>query len=149
MKTFNIFTLMIAVLAMMNISCCSNKAGKSETQGGACEYSKYEGYAVIKSIKPAPASDYNCPDNPQKIIFDFTPLNISDRKNYRFTNRPDSGVELKINDGANPSLAWVKKNGITTGKKFKCFRTELKKGTCTPVVFTFPELNLFPENGCK
>ncbi len=149
MKKFNVFTLIIAVLIMMNTSCNSNITRKGETEGGACEYSKFEGYAVIKSIKPAPASEYNCPDNPQKIVCDFTPLNISDRKSYRYTNRSDSGVELKINDGANPPLSWVKKNGITAGKKFKCFRTELKKGTCTPVIFIFTELNLFPETGCK
>lgn len=146
MKKLNVFTLIFAALIIMNTSCSSNKSGSRD---GACEYAKYEGYAVIKSIKPAPASEYNCPDSPQKIIFDFTPLNISDRKSYVFSNRPDSGAELRINDGINPSLAWVKKNGITAGKKFKCFRTELKKGTCTPVIFTFPELNLFPENGCK
>jgi len=146
MKKFQVCTLMFAAFIITYTSCSINKAG---TRGGACEYAKYEGYAVIKSIKQAPASEYNCPDSPQKIIFDFTPLNISDRKSYIFSNRSDTGVEMKINDGINPSLAWVKKNGITAGKKFKCFRTELKKGTCTPVIFTFPELNLFPENGCK
>lgn len=148
MKQIQICTLISAAL-IMTITACSSKLNKAESERSGCEYVRYEGYAIIKSVKPAGASEYNCPDNPQKIVFDFTPLNISDRKSYIFTNRSDSGAELKINEGINPSLAWVKMNGITAGKKFRCFRTELKKGTCTPVIFTFPELNLFPENGCK
>lgn len=128
---------------------CNSSNDKNNPEGGLCEYSSYEGYAVIKAIKAAPASEYNCPNNARQVVFEFTPDNISDRQKYRFTNVSDSPLTMKINDGANPSLTWIKNNKITVGAKFKCIRTEITKGTCTPVVFKFPELNLFPETGCN
>ena len=154
-------TVLFVALTIIQISCSSNnKAGvieksdsvtkmKAEPTGGICTYEKFEGTAKIKSITPAPASEYNCPDKPYKIVFEFTPSNIADRQKYRFTNFSDSAASMQINDGANPSHTWIKKNKIEVGKKYKCIRTELTKGTCTPVGFTFPELNLFPEEGCN
>lgn len=147
MKHLKFYVLIILALSMIN-SSCSGKI-REDISGGGCDYVKFEGYARIKSITPAPAGDYNCPDKPMLIVFEFIPANISDRQKYRFKDFSDTTAKLKINDGANPSLAWVKKNKIETGKKFRCFRTEIVKGTCTPVIFTFPDLNLFPETGCK
>lgn len=143
MKFIKTYLIPALILPLIFISCSSESKS-----GGDCTYTSYEGYAVIKSITPAPASEYNCPDKPQKIIFEFTPLDLSVRQKYRFTNFSDTAVSMRINDGANPSIAWVKKNKIEPGKKFRCFRTELTDGTCTPVVFKFPELDLFPETGC-
>ncbi len=147
MKNLMISAAFVIALTVICISCGKNSI--SDAEGGACEYSKIEGFAKIISIKPAPADAYNCPDNPRQIIFQFTPANSSDREKYRFKNFSDSSIELKINDGVNPPLSWIKKNKIEAGKKYICIRTELLKGTCTPVIFRFPELNLFPDGGCK
>ena len=147
MKYLGVYLVLIFAFAMVQTSC-SSKIMK-QPSGGSCTYSKFEGYAVIKSISSAPADEYNCPDQAKKIVFEFTPLNLSDRHKYKIKNVSDSSRSLQMNDGANPSLSWIKKNKIEVGKKYKCFRTEISSGTCTPVVFTFSELNLFPENGCK
>jgi len=147
MKYSKFFVLIIPALLLINTSCIEKK--RAVINGGSCSYVKFEGHAVIKSITPAPASDYNCPEEPQKIIFEFIPSNVSDRQKYKFTNFSDSAVSMKINDGANPSMTWVKNNKIEKGKKFRCFRTELVKGTCTPVIFTFTDLDLFPVDGCS
>ncbi len=147
MKHSEVYLIIILSLLMINSSCCSKP--KEEISGGSCSYVKFEGFAVIKSITAAPASEYNCPVKPMQIIFEFTPLNISDRQKYKFKEFKDTAVKMRINDGANPPLAWIKKNGIEPGKKFRCFREEITKGTCTPVCFKFTDLNLFPETGCK
>ncbi len=147
MRYFKVYVVLIMALTMSGFSCSSKNMEKPS--GGGCVYNKFEGYAVIKSISNAPADEYNCPDQPMKILFEFTPLNLSDRQKYKFTNISDTSRSLQINDGANPSLNWIKKNKIEVGKKYKCFRTEIASGTCTPVGFTFSDLNLFPESGCK
>jgi hypothetical protein len=147
MKNFKVYFVLIMAFSMFSISCSSKNIEKPS--GGGCVYNKFEGYAVIKSISNAPADEYNCPNQPKKILFEFTPLNLSDRQQYKIKNFSDTSRSLQINDGANPSLDWIKKNKIEVGKKYKCFRTELVSGTCTPVIFTFSDLNLFPESGCK
>lgn len=147
MKYLRVYLVLILALLMVQTSCSSKN--RENPSGGSCTYNKFEGYAVIKSIRNAPADEYNCPNQPKKILFEFTPLNQADRQKYRFKNFSDSSRSLQINDGANPSLDWIKKNKIEVGKKYKCFRTEIVSGTCTPVGFTFSDLNLFPENGCK
>ena len=150
MKYLKLSAAVILAAALIQTSCSSgNSRIKAELSGGECSYVKIEGSAKIKSIKPAPESDYNCPDTPMQITFEFTPVNLSDRQKYKFSNFKDSDVHMKINDGANPSISWIKKNKIVAGKKYKCIRTEITTGTCTPVGFVFPELNLMPETGCK
>lgn len=147
MKCFKLSVVMIMIIFIINASCSSKIT--ADKMGGSCSYVKFEGYAKITSIVPAPESEYNCPEKPELVTFEFTPLDKSDRKKYRFTGYSDSAVNMRINDGVNPSHAWIKNNGIAIGKKFRCFRTELSKGTCTPVIYTFPDLNLFPETGCR
>lgn len=147
MRCIKLSAVFILAFALIQTSCTSKV--KAEPEGGSCSYNKFEGFAVIKSIKPAPAKEYNCPDKPMQITFEFTPVNLSDRQKYKFTNFKDSDVHMKINDGANPSMIWIKKNKIEVGKKYKCIRTEITKGTCTPVGFQFPELDLMPQTGCN
>lgn len=147
MKKLNLSFTLILLLSVIHIAC-SNIPVESP-QGGACSYNKFEGTAKIISIKPAPSTGYNCPDKPMQILFEFTPSDLSDRQKYKFTNFSDKSARMTINDGANPSQLWIKNNKIEVGKKYKCFRTEITKGTCTPAGFTFPELNLFPEKGCN
>ncbi|MCK5169597.1 MAG: hypothetical protein KAQ75_06940 [Bacteroidales bacterium] len=135
---------LILVLSMIQISCEKN----DDIDGNICEYIKYEGIAKIKLISIAPSDEYNCPNEPKKIKFEFTPDNISDRDQYNYTNYNDSANYMRINAGMNPSQLWIDNNKIEIGKEYKCFRTEIKKGTCTPVIFEFPDLDLFPSNGC-
>jgi hypothetical protein len=46
-------------------------------------------------------------------------------------------------------MDWINKNNIKVGNEYKCNRCEQTKGTCTPVVFEFPDIDLFPSTGCK
>ena len=139
--------LILVILSVIQVSCKKND--DNDKVGGGCEYIKYEGIAKIKSIYTVPSDEYNCPNEPKKIKFEFTPNNISDRDQYKYTNYNDSANYMRINAGMNPSQLWIDNNKIEIGKEYKCFRTEIKKGTCTPVVFEFPDLDLFPSNGCN
>lgn len=122
---------------------------KGAVVGGECTYIEYRGYAKIKSIINAPVDESNCPNNPRKIKFEFTPDDILDTALYLFNNYSDSINYIRINSGMNPSQTWIDENGIQVGNQYVCYRNEIIKGTCPPVIFSFQDLNLHPKNGCK
>ena len=132
--------IILILLSFILISC--NKNSKE------CNYIAYEGRAVIISINIAPANENNCASNPRKVIFAFIPDDSTVRNNYIFKNWSDT-ASLTINSGTNPSQSFIDSLDITLGKDFRCSRQELMQGTCTPVYFKFPDINLNPENGCK
>ncbi|MCD4760634.1 hypothetical protein K8R42_01930, partial [bacterium] len=55
-----------------------------------CTYNNILGTAEIISIESAPAEEYNCSEEPKKIVFEFTPNDLEDRENYRFPNVSDT-----------------------------------------------------------
>lgn len=116
--------------------------------GNECKYNEYEGKAIIISIGDAPSNENNCPNNPRKVMFAFVPLDSSVRKDYIFKNWSDT-TNMTINAGLNPSQQLLDSLGISIGAEFTCKRQEITQGTCTPVCFIFPGLNLNSENGCR
>jgi hypothetical protein len=145
----NVKIVLTGMLTLFLIQLSCNVTNQVVPDGGRCTYVKYEGKAKIKSIAPAPVAEYNCPENPMQILFEFTPDTITDRQKYKFDNYNDTACYMRINDGANPSNKWIAFNKVEIGKVFKCFRMEQALGTCTPVIFEFPDINLFPEDGCR
>lgn len=131
----------------MLLPSCSND--DDINVGGACEYNQIEGTAVITSIEDAPADEYNCPVNPKKVLFTFIPNDPNAPDNYQFKNVLDSIQDISINAGRNPSLIWIEQNGLAVDNVYVCTREEITSGTCTPVVFTFQDLDLFPDSGCN
>jgi|GEM_PF-6558894 len=108
--------------------------------GGGCQYKSIAGTAEILSIESAPTSGSNCPIEPQLIKFVFTSDDLTVR---------DIIAELRINAGMNPSLKWVEDNDITVGKTYRVERQKITSGTCTPVVYKFLDLDVFPATGCN
>jgi hypothetical protein len=144
----NFLILVIIFLSSLTIISCTS-ANSEQLDGGPCDYQRYSGSAIIAEIVPAPSGDYNCANQPMRIKFIFIPDDSTASAKYRFNQWSDTCQYLRINAGCNPSFAWVDKNNIKAGNTYKCFRCEETKGSCTPVVFEFPEINLFPENGCN
>lgn len=108
--------------------------------GGGCQYKSIAGEAKILSIESAPASASNCPIEPQLIKFVFTADDSTAK---------DIIAELRINAGMNPSLKWLKDNDVNVGKIYRVERQEITNGTCSPVVYKFLDLNVFPTTGCN
>ncbi len=139
---------LLIILSILQLSCKKNQDNDINEVGYNCTYIEYIGIVKINSIANAPPNEYNCPNNPKKLMFDFTPNTISDRDVYLFESHSDSGNYLTINGGMNPSQTWIDSNEIEVGKEYPCFRKEIITGTCTPVFFEFEDLNTFPANGC-
>ena len=143
----NLYVLCLIAVTLVLLACDNND--ESEMTGGNCNYIKYTGKATITAIEDAPATENNCPNNPKKVSFEFVPDNASSVNNYIFPNVIDSMQYLSINSGMNPSLTWLENNAVEVGQVFVSFREEIIEGTCTPVIYTFSELDTMPSDGCN
>ena len=116
--------------------------------GGSCAYEQYAGIAKIIAIEEAPADENNCPNNPKKVTYEFTPTDSSVVATYLFPNEPDSLQYFDIGDGKNPSQAWLDNNEMEVGSEYTVVREEITQGTCTPVIFTFTDPDLDLDGAC-
>jgi hypothetical protein len=98
--------------------------------GGPCEYRSYPGQAEIVSL--APAAD--------------------GRFDVKFRFIPDGNVEEPIGKSAlgrtfnllpdremPPDRAFIERFDIRPGKRLGCTLKVITRGTCTPILFDFPE----------
>ena len=102
--------------------------------GGRCHYVAIAGTAVITSV----ADDETRPG--VRIIFNFNPDDPSVRSRYRLPTWVDQSNSLTIHGGMNPSRQWACRHKIAQGRTFRCNRREIVVGSCTPVIFEFPDL---------
>ena len=132
---------MIFAIAAMGFGACSPKVESPHAVGGPCEYVDIPGIAKIVSVKEAPSTEYNCAKAVQ-VTFDFVPNDPAAVKSYRFPNWKDTGCHFTVGGGMNPPKAWVLERGLVEGSEHACVRSEITKGTCTPVNFSFPTINM-------
>jgi hypothetical protein len=109
----------------------------SEIEGGPCTYSETAGQAKIVSLNAAAPGSLSCKNNPIEVIFDFTPddplkANIETDKNRHLT----------AGEGFNLPKYYVIGKGVTVGSTHRCIRGNITSGTCTPVGFIFPDIDL-------
>jgi hypothetical protein len=101
---------------------------------GPCRYVAIAGSAVITSV----ADDED--RTGVRIIFDFNSDDPSVRSRYRFSTWVDQTNALTIHGGINPSRQWARRHRVAPGRTFRCNRREIVVGSCTPVIFEFPDL---------
>jgi len=144
--------LILLLMALLTLGCAGgSEAGNpipivpvigdatgddDDITGGECTYIQTLGTAEIISITPAPAETYNCPNNPVEVVFDFTPENPIDESDN------DKGQRMTVGAGMNPSLDLITAKGIAVGNVYICIRNDIETGTCTPWIFTFPNIDL-------
>jgi hypothetical protein len=109
--------------------------------GGVCDYRRIYGWAAITEIRSAASDAENCNDAVD-VIFTFTPDEPRTPQDRRFADFPNTGQYLRVGAGLNPARAWARSKGLVEGSVHRCIRSEIIKGACTPVVFTFPELDM-------
>jgi hypothetical protein len=141
MKLFNKNIIFLLILLISVITACAVKDVKKFLVGGPCDYEEIEGTAVITSIVDAQSDDYNCHKRPVKVSFVFTPDDSSAKGKYLFPNVSDSRQNIRLSGGLNPPKDFMKVKGIIVGTSHKCVRKEIIKGTCTPVLYEFPEID--------
>jgi hypothetical protein len=124
--------------ALILLAACGDDSRGTPLDGGNCEYVDHLGTATIVSTDPAPAGGNNCL-NAVEVVFDFAPNGTS---GYIFPQWPDEGNLLTVGDGKNPPATWVAEKGLTPGSEHDAVRREIVIGTCTPVLFEFPDLDL-------
>ena len=135
-------TLRSAVLSLLlsAVGGCHGDNGGQLPLGGQCGYRDVPGIATIVAVRDASPDDYNC-QNAVTVVFDFAPADSAAIHGYLFPAWPDSGRQLRVGSGLNPPRSWVEGQGLAEGTQHRCTRQEITVGTCTPVLFTFPDID--------
>jgi hypothetical protein len=128
--------IFILSIFLFNLSGCDD----NKIDGGPCDYSTTLGVATIMAVKTADLSDNNCKDAVE-IIFNFVPDNPAARSHYRFPLSPDTGRNFVVGDGKNPPGNWALNKGLIEQSSHRCARQEIINGTCTPIIFSFPDID--------
>ena len=143
-----IFLLLLIVL--FNQGCTDVISGtdmgeEMRTQrvvGGPCEYKSYRGIATITSVRetkedPEPRGGLSCQGH--VVRFSFS----SDEKiEESYGNVEGKEYTLKLKNSWNPGAKFLKKYGIEAGRNFECYLKVITRGTCAPVLFDFPTIDL-------
>jgi hypothetical protein len=126
-------------------ACCASLAcaGGFGTQriGQACEYRQITGRATITDVRKADPGANNC-DDAVEVIFTFMADDPSAPDRYLFADHPDVGRYVRVGAGLNPPRTWARQRGLVKGTVHRCIRSEIQKGVCTPVIFTFPDIDM-------
>ena len=137
-------SLLVAVLLFLfpRFSCLAmDKPSKRHIVGGPCEYREYMGQAKIVSVKKREVKERV--DTPQKDIYEVKFSFHTDQ----VIQEPYVRVEgkeylLLLKDSSYPGARFLGKYGIEVGKAFPCCMKVITKGTCTPIIFDFPTVDL-------
>ena len=109
--------------------------------GGPCEYNAYRGHARILSIheKEVQAKTGGPSNVVYEVKFSFTP---DEEIKESYGQVEGKEYLLLMNNSSYPGPGFLKKYGIKPGKCVKCYLKVITRGTCTPVLFDFPNIDL-------
>ena len=113
-----------------------------KTVGGHCEYRVYKGYARITSIQKQEhrqvghgGVSYEC----YEVRFFFHTNKKIEESFAQFEGRT---FTLLLRNGWYPGAEFLKKYRIKVGGSFDCNMNVITKGSCTPIIFEFPTIDL-------
>jgi hypothetical protein len=129
-----------ACAPFLAVAICS-EATAGRLLGGPCKYKAISGIATITDVNSAPADGYNCQDAVE-VIFNFSPDDPSAIANYRFKKYPDADQRFTLGAGLNPPGQWSQRVGLVSGSSHRCIRNEIISGSCVPVHYVFPDLDI-------
>ena len=136
--------LLVTVLTTLMISSSCSAMGnptKKESLGGPCEYKAYAGQAKIVSINKIQVKE--AANDSSKELYEV-----------KFSFHPEQEIEeaygqvegknytLLLNNSSYPSSRFLRRYGIELGENFDCYLKVITKGTCTPIIFDLPTINL-------
>lgn len=112
-------------------------AGPPALVGGPCAYASFPGKADIIAVAQTPK-----PTGPKKtfsVTFTFTPQTpLSDEPLFR----PEAVHTLTLTGGALPGEEFVRTHHLAPGRVLRSVLRIIRQGTCTPVLFDFPDIDL-------
>ena len=108
--------------------------------GGPCDYVNIPGMAVVDEVKTAADWHNNC-SNAVEVIFHFVPDDPAARTRYLRPDWSDTEKHYVVGDGKNPPRNWAREVGLVVGSEHRVIRSEITRGTCTPVIFIFPDID--------
>jgi len=123
---------MFLSVILMSVSCAETKSKEiGRVVGGPCGYESYPGKAEVVSVKKG--------DDGYDVKFTFHSENTPRETYARVEGKPH---RLLLTNGSRPKLGFLKKYGIEAGKVLPCNLDVIVKGTCTPIIFKFPTVDL-------
>ena len=123
---------MFFAVVLMSVSCAETKTPEiRRVVGGPCSYKSYPGKAEVVSVTKT--------DGGYDVKFVF-----HSEKTPQETYAQVEGKthRLLLIEGSRPKAGFLKKYGIETGKVLPCNLDVIVKGTCTPLLFKFPTVDL-------
>lgn len=136
--------MLIGFAAMICSSCCTNSQPAEEQNNlqaadrqdlfpiyNTCTYNQFQGKAQIIDIN-------RINENQVELTFSFYLSDPELKAEYRFPRMGDA--ERKKVIYLDTTQSKYIQSQLRVGDVIPCLRSEIIKGTCTPVVFTFPDL---------
>ncbi|WP_428558825.1 MAG: hypothetical protein ACP59X_12715 [Solidesulfovibrio sp. DCME] len=135
-------TVLCALAAFWAWASPALAGGDGGRVGGPCRYDTFPGKAVIETVAPwqpsSPMEGIPAPYPPLAVTFTFTPDSpITGEPLYR----PGLTHQLTLVNGMPPGTRFARKYGIVAGKAFACELRIIRQGTCTPVLYEFPDID--------
>ena len=129
------------LILLGSVSCGETKAREpGQVVGGPCHYKSYPGTAEVVSVqKVAALKDAQGSGGGYGVKFVF---HAETEPEEAFARTKGKTHRLLLINGSTPGSGFLKKYGIEVGKVFPCHLEVIVKGTCTPVVYTFPTIDL-------
>jgi hypothetical protein len=109
--------------------------------GGPCTYADYPGVAAILAVTPA-APDKNRPTPPypgMTVTYTFSASSALPPQGIHLEGKVQT---LTLVNGWAPGRRFLEKYGIRPGASLPCVLRIIKSGTCTPMIFDFPGIDL-------
>ncbi len=117
------------------------KRAERDVVGGPCQYKTYPGRATILSVhkKEGPAKAGGPLSHVCEVRFSFAP---DEEIKEGWVQVDGKEHLLLLADSSYPGPEFLEKYGIRPGKCFECDLKVITRGTCTPVLFDFPTIDL-------
>ncbi len=133
------FCAVFSVVALSG-ACSEKKAPQpGRMVGGPCHYKTYPGMAEVISVEKIKDSNEGENKDAYDVRFLF--------KSHASPKAPFARIEGKpqrflLANGSAPKGGFLKKYDIAVGKELPCDLEVIVKGTCTPIIFKFPTVDL-------
>jgi len=115
----------------------ADSGGVKGRVGGPCEYNQYRGKARIVSVTRMAEQQQG--REKFEVKFNFLPEEEIKESFARVEGRE---FLLLLTNSTYPEGLFLERYQIKTGKIFDCILKVIRKGTCTPMLFEFPGINL-------
>jgi|GEM_PF-522020 len=126
-------------VSMMGLSCAETKP--AQIVGGPCSYKSYPGTAEVISVEKVYASKEAATraGSGYDVRFVYYADTAPEETYVRVKGKTHS---LLLTNGTRPRSGFLKKYNIAAGNTLPCELAVIVKGTCTPILFKFPTVDL-------